>query len=112
MRARSHNASHRLLWPAKFCDCQADAGIRDSSVTGVQTCALPICCLCMHVSLLVYLCVCVLTCVCVCVSVCVSVVHPVLSYSSFIDTTSGQTRLQARYAVHTCIVFVFYFILV
>ena len=32
-------------------------------------------CMCLHVSLLVYLCVCVLTCVCVCVSVSVSVVQ-------------------------------------
>src|SRR4030066_1329571 len=27
---------------------QAEDGIRDSSVTGVQTCALPICTLCVH----------------------------------------------------------------
>ena len=36
---------------------QAEDGIRDWSVTGVQTCALPIC---------VYTCMCVFVCVCVC----------------------------------------------
>src|SRR6476469_7005377 len=33
-----------LVWPVVFCFFfQAEAGIRDTSVTGVQTCALPIC---------------------------------------------------------------------
>src|SRR4029434_11355378 len=44
---------------------QAEDGIRDSSVTGVQTCALPILCVCV----LVRLHMCVLP-VCVCVCVC------------------------------------------
>src|SRR5690554_7444305 len=33
------------LWYAELCDlffCQAEVGIRDADVTGVQTCALPI----------------------------------------------------------------------
>src|SRR3989442_15867784 len=58
---------------------QAEDGIRDADVTGVQTCALPIfsvcVSLCVCVCLCVYVCVCVFVCVCVCVcvSVCVSV---------------------------------------
>src|SRR5260370_11195246 len=32
------------MWLILLCFFQAEDGIRDSSVTGVQTCALPICC--------------------------------------------------------------------
>src|SRR4029434_4839130 len=61
--------------------CQAEDAIRDSSVTGVQTCALPISLLpsncaqpvCVCVSVCVCVCVCVGVCVCVCVCVRVSV---------------------------------------
>src|SRR4029434_11337450 len=58
---------------------QAEDGIRDSSVTGVQTCALPICvcvvcvCVCIYVHpecIQAYVCVCACVCVCVCVCVC------------------------------------------
>src|SRR5882762_4755097 len=34
---------------------QAEDGIRDSSVTGVQTCALPICYCCLHLCTPIYL---------------------------------------------------------
>src|SRR4029434_11324566 len=45
------------------CFLQEEEGIRDSSVTGVQTCALPI------LDKVLHMCVCVSECVCVCVCV-------------------------------------------
>src|SRR4029434_1820041 len=68
---------------------QAEDGMRDSSVSGVQTCALPILCVCMSVCVYAYecvcayayecVCVCVYECVCVCMCVCVRRVWCVFS---------------------------------
>src|SRR4029434_11311986 len=47
-----------------FFFCKEDDGIRDSSVSGVQTCALPILCVCVCVSLCVCVCASVFVCLC------------------------------------------------
>src|SRR5256886_11553637 len=39
-----HNSLHRVVYHSVFFFFQAEDGIRDLTVTGVQTCALPICC--------------------------------------------------------------------
>src|SRR4029434_10599847 len=67
----SNSRSFRLL------SCHAEDGIRYSSVTGVQTCALPIWCVVEYWFVCAFaldgICVCVYVCVYMCMCVCVCV---------------------------------------
>ena len=49
MRGRARNAVWKLVMQLLFFFFQAEDGIRDHCVTGVQTCALPICFAQLHV---------------------------------------------------------------
>src|SRR4029434_2099801 len=60
------------MWLCVFI-VQSEDGIRYSSVTGVQTCALPICCVCVCVYVHVRVCARVCARVCVCARACVCV---------------------------------------
>ena len=87
-----------------FVFFQAEDGIRGVAVTGVQTCALPICgcsvcmCVCLYVCMYVCLCVCVCICAYVCVCVCVYVCMCVCMFHihGIGDPTAGvvSTRVQ------------------